>query len=201
MVIKIKGILDFEVEDMTRKHKSQSSWKRVAIIKTNCDLYKYYAWFLKKRFNLELNDNLRGTHISFINDKMDRTTFDEASKIFHGREIEFYIELEPRSNIKHWWLRVHCPEAESIREVMGLTRDPYHAFHLSLGHAVLKYPEDRHADLTIKDKDIEYSDNSMKAKKDYLEHSEYILRQCQTFEIISNEPRKPLSEHDIIEFK
>jgi hypothetical protein len=173
MVIKIRGILDFTPEDVTRKHKSQSSWKRTAIIKTDCDLDIYYAWFLKKRFNLELNKNLRRTHISFINDKMGKSIFDEASKVFNGKEIDFYIEIEPRSNAEHWWLRVHCPDAENIREACGLPREPYFGLHLTLGHANSKN----------------------------IDHSEYILNQCKRFSLISNEPRKPLSEHEIKEFK
>lgn len=173
MVIKIRGILDFTPEDVTRKHKSQSSWKRTAIIKTDCDLDIYYAWFLKKRFNLELNKNLRRTHISFINDKMEKSIFDEASKLFNGKEIDFYIEIEPRSNGEHWWLRVHCPDAENIREACGLSREPYFGLHLTLGHANSKN----------------------------IDHSEYILNQCKRFSLISNDPRKPLSEHEIKEFK
>ena len=173
MVIRIRGILEFSPEDVTRKHRNQSSWKRVAIIKTDCDLDRYYAWFLKKRFNLELNKNLRGTHVTFINDKFEKGIFDQFAPLFDGKEIDFYIETEPRSNGEHWWLRVHCPEAESIRELMGLSRDPYFGLHLTLGHANEKY----------------------------IAHSEYITKQCKRFELISNEPRKPLSEHEIIEFK
>lgn len=173
MLVKVRGILDFQPEDVTRKHKNQSSWKRVAIIKTDCDLERYYAWFLEKRFNLILNKNLRGSHITFISDRMDKDIFDQASKIFNGKEIDFYIELEPRSSGKHWWLRVYCPEAESIREAVGLTRDPYFGLHLTLGHANEKN----------------------------IFHSKYILEQCKRFNLISNEPRKPFSEHEIKEFK
>lgn len=174
MVIKYRGILDFTPEDVTRKHKSQSAWKRVAIIKTDCDLDRYYAWFLKKRFNLELNKNLRGAHVTFISDRMERDIFNEATKLFHGKEIDFYVELEPRANDKgHWWLRVHCPEAESIREALGLSRDPYFGLHLTLGLANEKN----------------------------VNHSNYILECCKKFELISNDPRKPLSEHEIKEFK
>ena len=172
MLIKVKGILEFSPEDVTRKHKNQSSWKRVAMIRTDCDMDRYYAWFLRKRFNLELNQNLRGTHVSFISDKLEKSIFDEASRIFNGKEIDFYIETEPRSNGSHWWLRVHCPDAESIREALGLTRDPYYGLHLTIGHANEKN----------------------------IFHSEYILRQCKMFELISNEPRKAFNEHDIKEF-
>ena len=173
MVIKYRGILDFTPEDVTKKHKAQSSWKRVAVIKTNCDMDRYYAWFLKKRFNLELNRNLRGTHVTFISDKLEKSLFDEASKLFNGKEIDFYVELEPRGNGSHWWLRVHCPEAETIREAMGLCKEPYFGLHLTLGVANEKN----------------------------IEHSKYILECCKRFELISNEPRKPLSQHEIIEFK
>jgi hypothetical protein len=190
MVFKVRGILDFSPEDKTKKHVSQASWKKVAMIRTNCELDRYYAWFLKKRFNLELVRNLRGTHVTFINDRMDAKTFNQFSELFDGKEIDFYVETEPRSNGEHWWLRVHCPEAESIREIMGLSREPFFGMHLTLGRAEERYPEG-----------VEENNNSiLKIKKDYIEHSEYILECCKRHELISNEPRKPLSELKIVEW-
>jgi hypothetical protein len=191
MVFKVRGILEFSPQDKTKKHERQASWKRVAMIKTDCEIDRYYAWFLKKRFNLELNKNLRGTHVTFVNDRMDFEVFEQASKIFNGKEIDFYVETEPRSNGEHWWLRVYCQDAEIIRESMGLSREPFYGMHLTLGHAVVKYPEA-----------VEVSENSaIKVKKDYLEHSEYILECCKRHELISNEPRIPFEQQEIIEFK
>lgn len=172
MLLKLKGKIEFSPEDVTRKHKSQSSWKRVAMIRTDCELDKYYAWFLKKRFNLELNRSLRGCHVSFISDRLEKTVFDEASSLFNGKEIDFYVDIEPRSNGTHWWLRVYSPDAESIRMALGLSSVPYFGFHLTLGHA----------------------------NERNLEHSKYILEQCKRFEIISNESRKPFEEHEIKKF-
>ena len=192
MVFKVRGILEFSPEDKTKKHASQASWKRVAMIRTDCELDRYYAWFLKKRFSLELNKNLRGTHVTFINDRMSVETFDKFAQIFNGKEIDFYVETEPRSSGEHWWLRVHCPEAESIREVMGLSREPFYAMHLTLGHAVVKYPEST---------ELNDSPLAIKVRKDYLEHSEYITECSKRHNILSNESRKHLSEHEIIEFK
>lgn len=218
----MKGIIEFNPEDKTNKHRSQSEWKRVAMIRTYCDLDRYYAWFLKKRFNLELNRNLRGTHVSFINDRLDIDIFNEASKLFDGKEIEFFVENLPLSNGKHWWLRVYCPEAESIREVMGLERDPHFGMHLTIGYAIEKYPEDNTEitlyELKYKLKGAKYrkdlvevanlleqikvlQDNELpiiKAKKDYLEHSKYIFNNCLNKEVYK---RIPLSEQKIIEFK
>ena len=172
MLIKLRGILEFSPVDVTRKHKAQSSGKCAAIIKTDFDMDRYYAWFLKKRFNLELNKNLRGSHVTFINDRMDKSIFEQAAKIFEGREIDFFIELEPKSNGRHWWFRVFSPDAENIREALGLSRDPYFGLHFTIGHANEKY----------------------------LDHSEYILEQCKRFELTSNEPKKPLEEYEIIDF-
>lgn len=191
MVFKVRGILDFSPEDKTKKHVSQSSWKKVAMIRTNCDMYRYYSWFLKKRFNLELNSTLRGTHITFINDRMDAKVFEQFSQIFNGKEIDFYVEIEPRSNGEHWWLRVHSPEAESIREIMGLSREPFYGMHLTLGYALVKYPEAS---------SLCASPLAIKVRKDYIEHSKYILECCKRNELLSNEPRKPLSELKVIEW-
>jgi hypothetical protein len=115
---------------------------------------------------------LRGTHVTFISDKLEKSIFDEASKIFNGKEVDFFIETEPRSNGTHWWLRVYCPDVESIRQALGLTKEPYFGLHLTIGHA----------------------------NNRNIEHSKYILRQCKFFELISNDPRKPFNEHDIKKF-
>lgn len=190
MVFKVRGILDFSPEDKTKKHVSQASWKRVAMIRTNCELDRYYAWFLKKRFNLELNTNLRGTHVTFINDRMDAQIFEQFAQIFDGKEIDFYVEIEPCSSGEHWWLRVHSPEAESIREVMGLSREPFFGMHLTLGRADQRYPEG-----------VEENNNSiMKIKKDYIEHSKYILECCKLHNLTSSDVRKPLNQHEIVEW-
>ena len=152
----IKGKLDFSLEDWTKKQKSQSSWKRTAMILTKCDLDKYYSWFLKSRFNLELNKNLRGSHVTIINDRMEKSIFNEGSRIFHGREIEFWIDPKNiKSSGKHWWIDVKCPDAENIRECLGLKRIPYFGFHLTLGHA--------------------------NEKNEF--HSEYILNQIKRFDL------------------
>jgi len=168
-LVKVKGHLNFYPKDVTRKHKLQSEWKRTALIETRCDIERYYAWFLKKRFNLVLNQTLRGTHISFINDKFNVDEWDKYAKVFHNKEIEFYHELEPYSDGKHWWLRVHSTQAEDIRVACGLSSYPYYGMHLSLGFANEKN----------------------------IEHSKYILRQAKNFKLITYEKRKHLKNYEI----
>lgn len=174
--ILIEGIgkINFNVDDITKKHVSQSDWKRIALIETYDDLAEYYSWFLKTRFNLFLNKPLRGSHISFINDRdKDVPNFEQIKKLFHNKEIKFYYDINPKSNGQHWWLRIFSPDSQSIRTLCGGNPDPYFPLHLSLGYANEKN----------------------------IEHSNYIMRQCIKFNLSNNEKRKDFNEYDIIYLK
>lgn len=170
-LIKIVGKIDFLPTNRTKKHERQSSWKKTALIKTGCDLEMYYAWFIEKRFNLKLNRTIRGTHVSFINDRYpDSESWDKFSKIFHNKDITFYYDPNVMTNGKHWWLRIFSPDAKAIRQVIGLKPEPYYAMHLSLGYANEKN----------------------------IDHSEYIFRQIKKFNMFNYEPRKEFEEYTIL---
>lgn len=152
----MKGILVFDPINVTKKHNAQSAWKKVAIVKFDCDLYAYYSWFLQKRFNLFLNKPLRGTHLTFINDIVDDDIYLKAKEMFDGKEV--IVKYDPeivRSNNKgHWWLKSESLDCQNIRTVMGLG-DPYFGYHITIGLAT-------HLQL---------------------EHSKYILDQCIRFNL------------------
>lgn len=169
-LFKAEGKLLFNPPDLTNKHQLQSEWKRVSMILTDCDIDKYYAWFLNKRFSLNLNKNIRGSHITIISEKMeDDSHFQELAKIMDGRKITFYYENEPQTNGEHWWLRVYSNEIEAIRESIGLDKYPYFGLHLTIGHASNKY----------------------------LEHSNYINDVCTRHHLLSTSYRKPIDEYII----
>jgi len=155
-MFEIKGKILFDPINVTKKHNAQSTWKKVAIVKFDCDLYDYYSWFLKKRFNLFLNKPLRGTHLTFINDIVRDEVYLEAKELFDGKEIT--IKYDPtivRSNKKgHWWLKAESDDCQNIRGVLGLG-DPYFGYHITIGLAT-------HLQL---------------------EHSKYITDQCIKFGI------------------
>jgi len=68
--IKIYGKIVFDPKDVTKKHSKQASWKRMAMVMIDGDITEYYAWFLNRRYHIELSKPLRGAHISFINDSI-----------------------------------------------------------------------------------------------------------------------------------
>lgn len=141
------GKILFEPENKTKKHLAQATWKKVAMVVFEGDICQYYSWFLKKRFNLELEKPLRGPHITFINDSIDdlnnRTgsiedkekSWDILKSKWDGKEIKIVLNLRPFSDITHWWLIVDHKfreELHSIRAEIGLSR-PYFGLHLTIG--------------------------------------------------------------------
>ena len=159
-MLELIGKIEFDPVNVTKKHNKQASWKKTAMVKFDCDIWEYYSWFLKKRFNLYLNKPLRGTHLTIINDKFDPETeylYDQGRQLFHGKEIR--IQYDPtliRSNDKgHWWINAQSDDAKNIRSVMGLTPDPYFGFHITIGLAT-------HLQL---------------------DHSKYILKQCLKYSL------------------
>lgn len=148
--IKHTGKIMFDPIDKTNKHSSQSSWKKTAMIMFDSDISEYYAWFIKKRYNIVLNKPLRGSHISFINDSkrdiktgsglVNETDVDLLWNIvknkWNNKSIDVTLNVDTRSDGKHWWLNI--PEENrtlihDIRKEIGLDR-PYFGLHLSIGY-------------------------------------------------------------------
>lgn len=142
------GKILFEPENRTKKHIAQSSWKKVAMVMFNDDIAEYYAWFLKKRFSIELNPPQRGPHITFINDSVEdlnnrigntadkEKVWEEIKKKWDGKKVNVTLNLRPFSDIEHWWLIVdhkHRDELHSIRAEAGLGR-PYFGLHMTFGY-------------------------------------------------------------------
>ena len=148
--ITYKGIIHFDPEDKTRKHLKQSEWKKIALIMFDGDMCDYYAWFLKKRYDIVLNTPIRKSHISFINDSISdikkglncdditaQKSWNALKKKWNNVEIEVALDLDVRSDSNHWWLNIPQNKRDflhSIRNEIGLGR-PYFGLHMSIGYA------------------------------------------------------------------
>lgn len=148
--ITIIGKIGFNPEDVTKKHNLQSSWKRIAMVYFDGELTNYYSWFINRRFNLSLNQPLRGTHISFINDSIRdlsnngtkplediNKTWSKIKDKWDGKNVPITILLDPKTNGKTWWFNLSeetIAFLTDIRSEVGLGK-PYFNFHMSIGHA------------------------------------------------------------------
>jgi hypothetical protein len=155
----------------------------MAMISIKGDITDYYAWFIKKRFNLELTKPLRGAHISFINDSIDsiagetkaekQANWERVAKKWHGKKVQIVLDVRPHgvsggkfSEGGHWWLIVPHDERGGLQEIrneLGLGK-PYFGMHMTIGSVVDKRPTERN------------DAGATTAKIMNVEHSEYILK-------------------------
>ena len=148
-MIQVTGKIWFDPKNVTKKHNTQSEWKRMAMVTFEGDMTEYYAWFIKKRYNLELNRPLRGAHISFINDSVRdmgvyADKWDEVKEKYNGTEVTLTLDLDVlkcitpnKPNAKHWWLLVEHGSRKpllDIRSELGLDK-PFWGMHLTIGTA------------------------------------------------------------------
>ncbi len=184
--IELEGTIYFDPKDVTRKHKKQASWKRMAIVKFDENLgydsdgnpikgiTEYYSWFIKKRFNIHLTKPLRGAHISFINDSSRDTNgkWEEVKKKYHKTKVTIVLDVRPHavgrskeSPSGHWWLIVPHSERndlQAIRNELGLSR-PRFGMHMTIGSVVDKRS------------DVKNDAGATNAKLMNQEQSEYII--------------------------
>lgn len=135
-MLKLKGKIIANPVDVSKKHKKQSSWKAVAIVKFNDDFCDYYRWFLNKEFGLYLNKPLRGSHITIVNDRiMDIGEGYDLMDIDDKEVTVYYDPTNIRSNGEHWWINAESKDIEDIRGAIGLSKTPYFGLHLTIGYA------------------------------------------------------------------
>lgn len=112
------------------------------------DSASLYAWFLKRRYNIEVNPPQRGAHVTFINDslrdlsqkgKLSQTEINEnwerVKKKWDGKTIKIVHLLDPRTDDNHWWLNIPHEERDelhAIRAELGLGR-PFWGLHMTIG--------------------------------------------------------------------
>lgn len=166
----LNGKITFEVENKTKKHNNQASWKKMAMILIDGDITDYYAWFINKRYNLVLNKPLRGAHVSFINDSIkdmslngQRTNkevdllWEAVKKKWDKQIIPITIDLNPQSDLIHWWFNIPHDERgllQGIRTELGLGK-PYWGMHMSIGYAnELNIEHSEYLNKTIKSDNI-----------------------------------------------
>jgi len=150
-MIKLKGKILFNPADLTKKHKGQASWKKMALIMFEGDVSEYFSWFIEKRYNLKLNRPLRGAHVSFINDSLNdmkqglmtehdgicELKWKQLAKKWDGKEIEVVLDPDVRSDGEHWWFIIPQESRDLIHEIraeVGLGR-PFFGLHMSIGYA------------------------------------------------------------------
>jgi hypothetical protein len=135
-LIETYGKFHFDPVHVTKKHNKQGDWKTTALVLLNDDLTKFYAWMIERRYGIRLNQPLRGSHVSFINDRMNnayqKDRYQEIREMYEGKEVNFFYDPDVRTNAEHWWLKVTSNDLLHLRDKIGIGR-PYFGLHLTIG--------------------------------------------------------------------
>lgn len=138
-------------DPVAEKTKFNEGW---AIVTFDCDICKYYQWFLNQRFNIKLSASVWGPHVSFIRGE-ESSNWSELKQKYDGTEITISLDPAMKTNGRHWWLRAECSALKDMRVEMGLVRDNPVGLHLTVGHVL----------------------------PNYIEHSVYIWKTCLLFDL------------------
>ena len=116
------------------------------------EICEYYAWFLKKRYHISLIKPIRNAHVSFINDSVNDIKnglqvydidpyWNKLKEKYDNKEIDIKLNLDVRSNSKHWWLNVHNDSRIILNEIRKEIKlsNPFFGLHLSIGLVNEKY--------------------------------------------------------------
>lgn len=139
--VHIKGVIQFDPNNVTTKHNKQSSWKRMVIINIEGETHLLYNWFINRRYNITLNPPLRGTHLTLVNDSVrdfkDISVWDSIKQKWDGKEVDIWYDTDVRSNSEHWWLRIPEEHRETLNQIRSeLTLGPPHfGYHITIGYA------------------------------------------------------------------
>jgi hypothetical protein len=132
--MKVPAKIHFEVPHVSKKHIEQSEWKTVVIALIDGSITQYYSWFIYKRFGLKLVQPLRGGHITFVSDRTELiSNYSETKAQWNNKVVEVQLNLDYKTNGKHWWLRAECSAFTQIRSQLGLAA-PFYSFHMSIGY-------------------------------------------------------------------
>jgi hypothetical protein len=92
----------------------------------------------KLHLGLKIQRPAWGAHISVIRGETPLTedpyqTWSTFKDQYDGQEIMFDYELQPKTNGRHWWLKIFAPELNTLRSAMGYPAHGLFGLHLTLG--------------------------------------------------------------------
>jgi len=112
------------------------------IVKVNDDIVEFYSWFLEREFGIKLQRPAFGAHVSLIRGEKptNEKKWEDAQKKWEGTQLKLKYWSPPRTNGKHWWLRLSDEsELENIREEIGYSKKGMWILHLTIGMPNPKY--------------------------------------------------------------
>lgn len=115
--------------------KTHRSFDNGIILKVDNGITEYYAWWLRRRYGIEVAKPAWGTHITVVSDKdrvKDVKKFNELKQKLNGRIISIPHDVVLKKQWQFWVLEVKPTEDMlEIRRELGLKEN--FPFHITIG--------------------------------------------------------------------
>lgn len=132
---KALGVVQYDPHRGTMK----AHTKNWCVIDTDREITKYYRWWLQKEKHIILQQPAWDAHVSVVRGEYLNPRAQQVWKKHHGRRVEFSYEHGSIQTSKDkdnpgmfYWIRVHCPLVDQIREELGLVTSWKH-HHMTIG--------------------------------------------------------------------
>lgn len=113
--------------------------KNWCVIECDREITRYNRWWLKTEKHLLLEQPSWDAHISVVRGERLRQDMAALWKKHQGKRIDFWYEHGDVQKSKDndqpgyfYWVRVHCPFVDQIREELGL-RTSWKSHHMTIG--------------------------------------------------------------------
>lgn len=123
---------------LMRRDGGTTRWWLIIDCDEELSRYLRHLYFLSTYRTTTVQSPLWGPHISVI--RGEEPPHKEAWEKLDGQEVEFEYEPLVQEGQGYLWVAVQCEPALSLREELGLSREPDPPLHLTIGNLKTEDP-------------------------------------------------------------
>ena len=109
------------------------------VLQCDTGIMEYYRWWIHNSFKdvwgrqiYKTCKPLAGCHISMVRGEAPSEKGKKLWDSLPGRKLNFTYSPDIKTNGKHWWVYVDCPDIYNIRAELGLRPMPKHPLHMTI---------------------------------------------------------------------
>ena len=107
--------------------------KNWLVLRVHPSVGNYYLWWCNRLTGRKLSSPLHNTHVTVCAGKYQDVTKHKKWGKYQDKKIDFAYSSVIMTDGKYFWLPVQCKFLERVRLELGLTKCPFHPWHMTIG--------------------------------------------------------------------
>ncbi len=120
-------------------HYSEGKWLKLHVPHS---IILYYKWWINKALHVKVSTPTHGAHITVVTGKCNPITRVPYEPIvdkknwgkYENQSVSFTYDPYIHEGDVYFWTTVYSEELGDIREELGLPRERYHPYHITVGN-------------------------------------------------------------------